>query len=87
MTFILSYHFYFVTFGCYLLESSSFLMRDRKNLEERKSEEELEIKVKIYYLRKELIFSKRKKIIKQQKKLRYSGGSWFEMQELFSPYS
>lgn len=60
MTVILPYHFYFVTFGCYLLESSSFLMRDRTDLEERKSEEELEIEDKIYYLRKEMIFSKRK---------------------------
>lgn len=58
---------YFVTFGCYLLESSSFLMRDRKDLEERKSEEELEIEVNIYYLRKELIFSKRKNNKEEEK--------------------
>lgn len=60
MTVIPPYHFYFVMLGCYLLESSSFLMRDRIDLEERKSEEELEIEDKIYYLRKEMIFSKRK---------------------------
>lgn len=42
-------------------------MRDRKDLEERKSEEELEIEVNIYYLRKELIFSKRKNNKEEEK--------------------
>ena len=68
LKFLLHLIFYFVIFGCYLLEACSFLMRDRKgvDLEGRRGGEDLgrvegeETIIRIYYMRKESIFNKRK---------------------------
>lgn len=64
----LSISLYFVTFGCYSFEACPFPMRDRQgvDLEVKRGEEELrrlegeKSIIRLYYMRKECIFNKRK---------------------------
>lgn len=73
VVFVLSYHILSAMFGCYLLETYSFLMRDRgvgpggrRNGEALGGGEGRESVIKVHCMRKEPIFNKQQIVIVQQ---------------------